>query len=222
LLGYCFNEKNSKLKRTLRQAQLTRKQDIKKIVKKLQKLGFLISNKQVFKYRADYLGLHHIVKALRSKKKNLKKIRREVGKLGVFDIVNSYLEFGRPAYIKERLMPTVKMIKLIKKAGGITALAHPGFHLSFSDDDIIKKLKSQGLDALEVFTPKHNWEQIEHYEILAKKLGLVITAGSDYHYDTHKAHIPLGNPVGVLNLPTSLRSDFINFLNKKTGCKTKI
>jgi len=215
ILGYCFDPENPGLKKALAGFQKKRRGDLIKIAVKLEGLGFEIDKKTLSSEKADYLGLFHAVKQLKKNPKNLSKILKEIGDKNIFSIINAYMAPGRPAYVPERLLPAKIAISLIRKAGGFAVLAHPGFHLSSKDSGLISKLKSAGLTGLEVFTPKHNWEQIKRYEFLAKRLNLIITAGSDYHQEIHDKKIPLIDPVGFLKIPTQVYDDLIKFLKAK-------
>jgi hypothetical protein len=46
---------------------------------------------------------------------------------------------------------------------------------------VIAGLAAHGLDAVEVFHPDHGTIEVERFERLARELGLVATAGSDFH-----------------------------------------
>ena len=48
-------------------------------------------------------------------------------------------------------------------------------------ETLIEELVESGLRGLEVYYPDHTPDQIDLYNRLAEKLGLVKTAGSDYH-----------------------------------------
>jgi predicted metal-dependent phosphoesterase TrpH len=57
-------------------------------------------------------------------------------------------------------------------------LAHPG---RLKDDTVIDDLAAVGLVGLEVFYATHSASQTAHYRAIAARLGLVMTAGSDFH-----------------------------------------
>lgn len=84
------------------------------------------------------------------------------------------------------LIPT---LKLLKKAGARTSLAHPaiGFpRVAFEDFDqkVLLPLVENGLDAIEVFYPYPSPVQAQafaHYHELSRKLGIKMSGGSDYH-----------------------------------------
>lgn len=81
--------------------------------------------------------------------------------------------------------------QIIKKAGGISSLAHPlasrvslkTISDNYSDwEKIIGEFKESGLDAIEAYNSfGHNGEETRVAVEIAKKLNLLITAGSDWH-----------------------------------------
>jgi predicted metal-dependent phosphoesterase TrpH len=69
-------------------------------------------------------------------------------------------------------------IEVIRASGGVPVLAHPG---RLKDQSLIDDLATLGLVGLEVFYATHSPGQIAHYRATAARLGLVMTAGSDFH-----------------------------------------
>jgi predicted metal-dependent phosphoesterase TrpH len=68
-------------------------------------------------------------------------------------------------------------VDAIHAAGGLAVHAHPG---SVPDQDLMKEILPL-LDGLEVYTRRHRPEQIPIYEELARRHGLLMTVGTDYH-----------------------------------------
>jgi len=58
---------------------------------------------------------------------------------------------------------------------------HPGLTRR---DELIPSLAAAGLDALEVRHSDHDAATEAKYRSMARKLGLLVTAGSDFHGDT--------------------------------------
>ncbi len=86
-------------------------------------------------------------------------------------------------------------IKAIKKANGLVSLAHPS-SLKLNNnalEETVRKYKEWGLDALEVYHPNNNEEQRRFYYHLAKKYGLLISGGTDFHGYDVKPNILLGH-----------------------------
>lgn len=103
---------------------------------------------------------------------------------------------GKPAYVdKERLSPR-QAIQGIHDAGGLAVLAHPP-QLQYENDAqflrILRDLIHVGLDGIEAFHSSNNTQQTRMYLELAKRFGLGITGGSDFH-GAGKPTVLLGKP----------------------------
>ena len=91
---------------------------------------------------------------------------------------DKYIGKGRPAYVNRYKFLPAEAIELIKGAGGIAVLAHPGL---IRDDSFVDTIISLGIEGIEVFYPEHNHGQIIKYSQLSQKKRLLITGGSDFH-----------------------------------------
>lgn len=110
---------------------------------------------------------------------------------GVFSETNEAFKFlaGKlktPVFSRE----PKKVFEIIKKAGGISILAHslaPKVSLrKITDnpaewDKIIAEFKSQGLDGIECYGFAHSGEEIKTIIEFSEKYNLLLTAGSDWH-----------------------------------------
>lgn len=109
--------------------------------------------------------------------------------------------FDNPPYnqVKRILVEPKKIIEIIKKANGISILAHPQ-SLKLTDNELeekIQELISYGLDGLECYHSKQTNEQMDLYKKIAKKYNLLISKGSDFHGEKIKPDIKLG--IGINN-----------------------
>lgn len=84
----------------------------------------------------------------------------------------------------------VEIINAIHEAGGIAVLAHPGFYDNF---ELLEELIPAGLDGVEVWHPENTPEQQEMLIATAKKHGLVMTGGSDFHGAFNMYPVRLGD-----------------------------
>ncbi len=84
----------------------------------------------------------------------------------------------------------VEIIKAIHEAGGVAVLAHPGFYDNF---ELLEELIPEGLDGVEVWHPENTPEQQEMLMAIAKKHGLVMTGGSDFHGGFNMYPVRLGD-----------------------------
>jgi len=99
-----------------------------------------------------------------------------------------YIGDNGPAFVSKPFMTPEEAIQLVRTAGGVPVMAHPG--LTRRDEDIPQLVRA-GLAGIEAYSPAHPAEVVEHYVRLAEKHGLVVSGGSDYH-GTRKPDICLG------------------------------
>lgn len=82
-----------------------------------------------------------------------------------------------------------EIVEAIHEAGGIAVLAHPGFYNNF---ELFEELIPLGLDGVEVWHPENTPEQQQQLIDIAKKHGLVMTGGSDFHGSFNAYPVKLG------------------------------
>ena len=94
----------------------------------------------------------------------------------------NYLGSNKKAYIPAKRLTPIEAIKCIINAKGVPVLAHPKIYLTDKKLDLlIEGLKRYGLKGLEVVYPSHNETDEATLKNVAKKFGLIATAGSDFH-----------------------------------------
>lgn len=105
-----------------------------------------------------------------------------------------YLDTPEFQEIEKGTKPSAQeCVERIKAAGGKVSLAHP-YQIVLNGEtleELLKRLKGYGLDAIECYYPIHTSEQTEEYLRLAKKYGLQVTGGSDFHEEKNKPDHPL-------------------------------
>ncbi len=103
------------------------------------------------------------------------------------EVFDDYLADGGPANVAKHAVHPVRAVELLIGAGGVAVLAHPGLFGSRTgevmDDEVIEAMAAAGMVGIEADHPDHTDEQRRTYNDLAVALGLVVTAGSDYHGD---------------------------------------
>jgi len=89
----------------------------------------------------------------------------------------------RPKEFKK--MPIIKVVRLVRKAGGVPVLAHPwidDMEINFRN---MKHLVKAGLKGIEVNNgdraPLKNRNAVKKIKSLARKYKLILTSGSDFH-----------------------------------------
>jgi len=98
--------------------------------------------------------------------------------------IDALLAEGAPAWVEKQDPSPEQCIERIRSAGGVASLAHPR---RLNQDDpgkeerILRRLADAGLAALEAWHPDHDRRAASRYFELARKYGLAVTGGSDYH-----------------------------------------
>ena len=115
----------------------------------------------------------------------------DVGQVAtVSEAFDRWLGRGRPAFVPRVGVPPPVVFEHLHAAGGIASLAHPGLTRC---DEHIPGFVEAGLDAIEVYHTKHDEEATERYRVLADRLGVAVTGGSDYHGDQAHGAAALGD-----------------------------
>ena len=107
----------------------------------------------------------------------------------VQDAFDRWLADGGAAYVARRGASPSDVVRLVARAGGVSALAHPGL---LGRDELVPSLAKAGLGAIEVYHSEHDSATEAHYNRLAEQHGLAVCGGSDYHGDDHHRAKRLG------------------------------
>ncbi len=194
ILGYGIRLDDNALNRTLQELRKAREDRNPRILEKLSGLGFNISMPDIeAKVGGGQIGRPHIARRMVEK-----------GFAGdVDEAFGKYLAKGKPAYVDKRRLACGEGIRMISEAGGISVLAHPFLLKPYDNHDIkelLPVLKSMGLKGLEAHYTEHPPGMADYYARMAKRHGLVITGGSDFH-GTIKPAISMGTGKGDLFVP---------------------
>lgn len=169
-------------------------------VKKLSELGFHITLEDVLEETKNRPATGvSFLKAMLKRKENhsdsrlFPYIKGDKSRSPFMNFYNDYLTPGKPAFVELKDAPTDEVIKLIIDCNGIPVIAHPK-DLEVED---LKRLKSYGALGLEAFSSYHSEEKKAFYLQIAHELDMIVTAGSDFHGESIKKDVHLGD-VGVL------------------------
>lgn len=180
ILGYGLNREDDELQNNLGKLSKAREQRILQIIEKLNYLHVDVSLAQVKEFAlGDSVGRPHIAQALVAQ-----------GYAGsIREAFERYLEVGAPAYVDRHKLTTEEGIELVRKAGGVAVLAHPGLSQLGGE---IKGWIETGLQGIEVFHPEHTEKEASYYLTMTKNYGLIPTGGSDFHGEDRKPKALLG------------------------------
>ncbi|HZW89546.1 MAG TPA: PHP domain-containing protein [Myxococcaceae bacterium] len=141
-----------------------------RMVERMNQLGFPVTLAEVERVAAGaHLGRPHLALALLGR-------GYVTSSKEAFD---RFLGDGKPGYVDRFRVSAEDAIAMLHRAGGTATIAHPGS--SRVSPYTLERLTRAGLDGLEIFHPDHVPSQREAFLRQANALGLVPTAGSDYH-----------------------------------------
>ena len=183
LLGLGLRKNSQELKDIV--ADLTESRHVRnqEIVDRMRKDGIDVTLEQIErKFGESQIGRPHFAAFL-----------MQIGKVKhrqeAFD---RFLGKGRPYYVGH------EGADLIRSAGGIPVLAHPlSLYVSWGKmDETIEKIRNHGVEGLEAWHPAARINEGFKLEELAHKLGMFVTAGSDFHGKGVRADRHLGKTSG--------------------------
>ena len=96
------------------------------------------------------------------------------------------------AFVARQGAPVADVVRVIRDAGGLASIAHPGLH---RDPSLLERLVADAAkapDAIEVFHTDHDRETTARLLAFADGRGLLVTGGSDFHGDNAGRQIGLG------------------------------
>lgn len=215
ILGYGIQTGHPELGRMLEKQRSARSDRNPHIIEKLNALGIPASSSAVTEAtgKSD-IARPHIASFL---------VKNGYAK-NIDDAFDRFLGRGKPAYVDKFRIPADNAIALIRAAGGIAVLAHPGLLLdplaekkpgadpSSYLERLLDKLVSFGLGGIEVYYPGHSAARTAFLAQAAEKRGLLATGGTDFHGDINP-DIEMGTGRGSLSIPGQLIKDLKNALS---------
>ena len=184
ILGYYIDTGSKLLLDTMEEAKKARNRRMDETEEKLRALGFDISVEDAQREAGgDIIGRAHFAKAM-VRKGYVESVKQ------AFDL---YLSVGRPGYSSYQLLTPEECVELINAAGGLAFVAH--VHTTKLEgaelEKFLLRLKEHGLCGIEGYYTEYTPEMAENYRALAKRLGLEISGGTDFHA-AMKPHIEMG------------------------------
>jgi 3',5'-nucleoside bisphosphate phosphatase len=98
-------------------------------------------------------------------------------------VFKKYLVKGKPGFKEHEWMSLETAVGLIRRAGGIAVIAHPGRYDLGTINMLLlmHEFRSLGGTAIEVVTGSHTPPQYQQFAKIAHKFSLKSSLGSDYH-----------------------------------------
>lgn len=183
LLGYGLTEARELrgIVRELAQKRLTRTQ---RMVEKLCAMGFALDYEDIRAACQGTVGRLHIARAMVEKGyvRNTEQ---------AFD---RYIGDDCPAYVPNERLTMAEALPLLLRNGFVPVLAHPA-ELEQKDETtrmLIEAWQKQGLMGVEVYHPSWLNRGYPRLDAMIRRMGLLVTGGSDYHCDDNRHGQPGG------------------------------
>jgi len=181
VLGYCMDYEAGWFQDFCRAQREERRARVHRIAERLAALGMPIDVERVFALvQEGSAGRPHVARAM---------VERGYVR-SVREAFDRYLAAGKPAHVPRKKLTPEDAVRLLRRAGGVPVLAHPGLA---DRDELIPGLVAAGLMGIECFYPEHSAAQRAAYVDLCRRYGLITTGGSDFHGPQVRAAV-LGNP----------------------------
>lgn len=170
LLGHFVDPAHAALRRFEDLLAERRRVRMGEMVTRLAGLGVTVSEEDIVKWSGGKtIGRPHVARAM-----------VESGAVSsVKEAFDRYLGDGKPAHVERFRLEAEEAVQLVRGAGGVATVAHPG--VSRLERGDLWRLRRMGLAGLEVEHPDHVPSARDKYRRLAAELDIVPTAGSDYH-----------------------------------------
>jgi len=175
MLGYLFDLANEELAAECAKICESRVHRARRMVERLAELGVPVTWEQVSAVAGGgVVGRPHVARAM-AEAGAIESPEQAFGP--------AWIGTGGRAHVTRYAPGPARGIALIRAAGGVAVLAHPGAETRgwMMPDDVIAGLAAAGLSGIEVWHPDHGPAQRMRLQALAAGLNLVASGGSDDH-----------------------------------------
>lgn len=179
LLGYGTGEA-AELRRIIRELADQRLNRARLMVEKLTALGMPIDYDELCKSCGGSVGRMHIARAMLARgyiRHTQQAFDRWIGEDG-------------PAYVSGERLSMAEALPLMRRNGFVPVLAHPA---ELGKDDVTLRMllenwQQQGLMGVEVYHPSQKGRGFAQLEAMVRRMGLLVTGGSDFHAPGDSKH----------------------------------
>lgn len=179
LLGYGMGQGTElhRVVRVLADKRLTR---ARRMVEKLAALGMPLDEEALCASCGGTVGRMHIARAMAAHgyvRDTHEAFERWIGNDG-------------PAYVAGERLAMAEALPLMRRSGFIPVLAHPA---ELEKDDmtlrmLLESWQKQGLMGVEVYHPSQAGRGFAQLDAMVRRMGFLVTGGSDYHSDGDGRH----------------------------------
>ena len=143
---------------------------MKKMIAKLAELGMPVDYDEVAKKADGSIGRPHLAQAM--VERGYVETKSEAFERWIGD--------GLPAHVAQPKPTISEAVKMVKKSGGITSLAHPLYY-GIPSDKLAEYCRDVGIDSIEAFHRSHDDEYRFQLWQACRGHNLEVSCGSDFH-----------------------------------------
>lgn len=182
LLWYNFDETDPELHELLRSSHVRRRRQMRLILEKLQKFGFVFNINNILDKYSRYVPINHMIDEIKASKSNFSRIQKDLGLKNPReeDIIRAYFHSKRFGHLTNSYINIDRVLKLREKIGGQLILCHPA-KFSYIKLPFMEKLKEMGIDGVETLSPHHSIGAVMYIQHIARQYDFIETGGSDFH-----------------------------------------
>ena len=169
MLAYFIAWREKWFRELLQKIQTGRLQRLDEMLKKLAECNIKVDKEKVLELSPHgSVGRLHLAKVM-FQSKAVSSIQ------AAFD---KYIGDFKPCYVEDVGLELKEALAVIKRAGGVSVLAHPS---TLNNDRLVQDIIGYGVRGMEIFHTDHTGQTSRKYEKMAKDHNLLITGGSDCH-----------------------------------------
>lgn len=177
LLGYGVTE-TPELRSVVRELAYKRLSRAERMVEKLNEMGFPLDYEEIRAKCQGSVGRPHIARAM-VEKGYIRKTETAFDK---------YIGNDGPAYVPTERLTMAEALPLLLRNGFVPVLAHPA---ELEQKDVVLRMlieswQKQGLMGVEVYHPSQQKRGFAQLDAMVRRMGLLVTGGSDYHCDDNR------------------------------------
>lgn len=218
VLGYNFDINSELMRKELFKLRHARHNYLHDVTSKLEELGYILNVEELDSI--DAVTKAHIARDIVGNDANRELLLQEFGYIpNMGEFIETIMNEGCPAYVKKETITPKEAAELIRSAGGKVVLAHPvayKYEDNLNEEDILElvnEMKADGIESNYIYVDRNNCKinEINQWNLFAKKNDLHTTIGSDFHnYDG--IHSVIGLVDDNLNLDKDVIEDIVDWL----------
>ena len=177
LLGYGLGEA-AELRGVVRRLAECRLTRARRMTQRLTELGCPLDYDAIRAACGDSVGRPHIARAMAEKGY----VRTTA------EAFDRFIGEGCPAYVPNERLTMAEALPLMRRNGFVPVLAHPA---ELEKDDLTLRMlleswQKQGLLGVEVYHPSWETRGYATLDAMVRRMGFLVTGGSDYHCDDNR------------------------------------